>query len=357
MQLREVAREALRDITSGAGRAGSLAMLFAVLLSSTAPLRTIELIADVRSANEFVASGAATTVQTADGRIDGRICDSLTTIPAVRAAGALRRLTDGTTPSVLPGTSIPTFAVTRGLLDVLGVQGTRGTAGVVVPDAVADDLGVGVGSELRATGASTWITGTYTYPDDGRDPDLEYALLEPAVDDGSAFDACWVTVWPTDDEVLPALRGTVLPSTGTDEEARPTVGQLNPRLGTTYTRRSAETNWVALSLAAIAGLTVGAAAVIRRRLSIASDRHIGVPMSAQMLGVALQHTIWASVGAAIGVAVSLVLLRAVVTSDAVPIATEALSICVVGSACSVIGGIIGVSGVRERALHRYFRQR
>ena len=356
--LREVAREAWRDIASGAAWAVTGAVVLAVLLGGVVGLRSAAVAKDVRAAAVFVTSGAATTVQRAERRIDGRVCDALADTEGVVASGALRRLEVGTVPAALPGSAVPTYEVTAGLLGVLGVTGRTGAAGVVVSSSVHDALGLDPGDPLVTTdGRGTEVAAVYDHPDDGRDPDLEYALLAPTVDDGKPFDACWVTVWPQRDDTPALLRRAVLPGTGADDEDRPTVGQLNPRLGAVFVPAASGSATIPFGAAALTGLTVGGAAVARRRLALASDLHVGVPRSAQVLGVVLQHLVWGAVGALVAAGVAVVLVRGLPAGDAVPIVLEAAATSVLGLVAVLVGGAVAAVAVRERSLHRYFRSR
>ncbi|WFR68172.1 hypothetical protein P9139_07675 [Curtobacterium flaccumfaciens] len=238
------------------------------------------------------------------------------------------------------------------------MTGTAGAAGVVLSPALRDALGLAPGDSFATTvGRPVPVAGVYGYPDDGRDPDLEYALLAPVADDGRPFDACWATVWPQRDDTVPMLRRAVLPSTGAEGEDRPTVGRLNARLGESFVRSAAVPQVGAVAGAAAVGVGVGAAAVLRRRLVLASDLHIGVPRTAQVLGVLLQHLVWASVAAVAAVGIAVVSVRGLSSEDGVPILTEAVSIAVVGLVGTLFGGALAAVSVRERALHRYFRAR
>lgn len=357
MRTAEVVREAWRDLATGAGAAVTCAVVLAVLLAGVVGLRTASTAEDVRAAAGFVTSGAATQVFTAEGRIDGTACAALADDGSVLASGAVRRVEDGLVVAALPGTSVPTYEVSGGFPAVVGVEGVVGAPGVVASAEVADTLGVEPGQRIEAAQGTVPVVGVYAWPDDGRDPDLAYAVLAPAIDDGTPFDACWATIWPEDDTALAGLRRTLLPSTGAEDDARSTLGQLNPRSGTTFTPTvpppSGATEAVVLGI----GMVVGIGAVIRRRLSIASDRHAGVTVGMQALGVGIQHGAWASVGAALAVAASVVLVRGLPVADAWPIVAHAAVLCTLGFLGAVAGGVVGVTLVRERALHRYFRTR
>ncbi|MBT1683971.1 hypothetical protein [Curtobacterium flaccumfaciens] len=358
MQVTEVWREAWRDIASGASWAATAAVVLAVLLGGVVGMRAGAVAGDVRAAAVFVASGAATTVQRAEGRIDGRVCDALADAEGVIASGAFRRLDAGVVPAALQGSAIPTYEVTAGVRGLLGGSDADGTAGVIVSPTVRETLGLAAGDRLvTAGGAGTGVAGVYDYPDDGRDPDLEYAVLAPTVDDGSPFDACWATVWPQRDDTVSMLRRTVLPASGAEGEDRPTAGQLNPTLGAVFTLAARQPVLVPFGAAALVGLTIGAAAVARRRLALASDRHVGVPRSAQVLGVVLQHLVWASVGAVVATSVAVVSVRGLDVDDALPIVREAIAIASLGLVGALLGGALAAAAIRERALHRYFRSR
>lgn len=358
MRIAEVCREAWRDVASGASWAGTWAMVFGVLLTGIVGIRTVDLAGDVRSAAAYVASGAATTVQRAEGRIDGRACDALASSEGVVASGALRRVEHGAVAASLPGSAVPTYEVTPGMLRVLGAGASAERPGVVLSPSVRESLGTRPGEELvLVDGTTAPVAGSFAYPDDGRDPDLEHALLAQAVDDGRAYDACWVTVWPQRDATVQMLRRTVLASTGAEDEDRPTVGQLNPRPGAVFTPSGEVYVTVPLGAAALSGVAVGGAAVLRRRLSLAADLHVGVPRSAQVLGTVLQHAVWAGVAVLAPVAVSAVVTRGLPPDDALPIVLGACEVAAVGFIATLAGGAAAASCVRERALHRYFRTR
>ncbi|MFJ6171510.1 hypothetical protein [Curtobacterium sp. NPDC092190] len=362
----EVFREARRDVCTGAAGALTCAVVLALLLCGVVGATARATVQDVRGAARFLSSGAATQVFTAAGRIDGRACQALTQDPRVVAAGAVRRVADGLLVSSLPGTAIPLHETTTGFPTVLGVEGRLGGPGVLLAPDVASALGKAAGDDLPVPQGSVPVAGIYSYPDDGRDPDLEWAVLAPAPDDGRPFDACWATVWPADDSASAALRRTLLPGTagfagtaGTAgaEGTRPTLGQLNPRSGATFEATAQLPAGSAETAALGVGLTVGVAAARRRRLVVASDRHVGVGVGAQAVSAAVQHLMWGVVAGSVATALAVVLVRGLSIGDAAPVVLHAAALsglAVVGAVC---GGIVGVASVRDRALHRYFRSR
>jgi len=357
MRTIEVLREAWRDLSSGAGAGVVCAVVLAVLLAGVVGSRTVTVTADVRAAAQWVTSGAATQVFTAAGRIDGRACAALADEPNVLAAGAFRKTEDGMVVAALPGSSIPTYEVTGGATALFSVTGSTADAGVVVAPEVADVLGVRAGQRIATPDGPVPVAGVYAYPDDGRDPELSYAVLAPAADDGAPFDTCWATIWPADESAVAALRRTLLPASGSEDGERSTLGQLNPRSGTTFLPSEPPTVGLLESVALGLGLVVGCAAVLRRRLSIASDRHVGVGVAAQALGIAVQHLAWGSVGATLALAVSVVMVRGLPAGDGLPILTGAAVLSALGLVGVVVGGAASIALIRERDLHRYFRTR
>jgi hypothetical protein len=358
MRVREAIREAWRDVASGSTASGSCALVLAVLLAAVVGIRAGALADDVRAAHARIAAGAATVVVTADGRIDGAACDALVAIPSVRAAGAIRADDADATPASLPRSAVPSFAVSSGFPALLSRDGAADTAGVVISRQVADELGLQAGDRLATTRGDVPVASVFDYPDDGRDPELGYSLLAAAIDDGRPFDACWATVWPHDVMAGAAARGAVLRATGVEDEARVTTGLLNPRLGDRFEPNAAEVDvFVSAGLAAGVGLVIGVAAVLRRRLVVASDRHVGVPRSAQVVTAMVTHAIWATVGAGAAFAATVMLVRGLDGGDAWPILMESSLLLGLGALSAVFGGVIGLALVRERSLHRYFRGR
>lgn len=363
MRAREAVREGWRDVVVGAAGAAVFAVVFAVVLGAVVGLRVAAVAGTVRGAHEFVAAGAATTVVQADGRIDGRACDALVALPSVQAAGALRVVGDGTVPSALPRTALPTYDITPGFpallaLDTAGHGPRSDGPGVLASVDVADELGLRAGATLATASGDTSLTSVYAFPDDGRDPDLAYALLSPGLDDGRPFDACWATIWPEDDSAVAAARRTVLPASGAEGEERVTTGQLNPRLGTTFVPGAAALDFRATAALALSlGVAVGWVALVRRRLAVASDRHVGVAIGAQILGMVAQHLTWALVGAVAVGATAVLLVRGFSAPDAVPVLVEAVGSIGLGVVGAVLGGALGLLTIRERSMHRYFRTR
>jgi hypothetical protein len=357
MRAGEVVREAVRDIASGAAAGIVFAVVFAVLVGGTAVALSADRVDEVRAARRWVDAGAATLVERADGRIDGAACDALAQIGSVRASGAVRQVADRLVAASLPRSAVPTSAMSPGFGRMLDIAGRSDGAGILASADVARRLGVSVGDAVTTPTGATRVIGVYRYPDDGRDQELSYAVLEPDPQRSGLYDECWATVWPDDTTVGPALARTVLHGTGGEDDARPTLTQLNPTLGTHFVAHRSIPQVAGGTGAAAFGLVIGAAFVLRRRLALASDRHIGVGIIAQLGAQLVQAATWASVGVATAVPVILGFVHPLPSADATPVVLGALRALVCGWCGVVAGVVIAVSIVRERSLFRYFRQR
>lgn len=356
MRVVEALREAGRDVTTGTTHALLYAAVFATTVGAVSFTGTATEVTTVERAHAWVASGAATLVQEAEGHVDGGACDALTALPAVLHAGAVRASDDVLAPAALPSETVPLHEVSAGFPAIVGQPGD-GLPGLLLSRAVADAIGVDPGDGLRTTTGTVPVTSIYDHPDDGRDPALAYAALAPAAADGLAWDACWVTVWPDDDEVAPALARTLV-TDGADEDApRPTVHQLNPSLGSAFERAPAPTTRQVGAGAALVGLVVGTLTVHRRRLALASDRHVGVTRTAQVTSSAAQTLVWTTLGSGIVLTVTLWATHGLDAGDATPLVLDAGRTLLLGGLGCLAGTTTGVLLVREASLFRHVQER
>jgi hypothetical protein len=356
MRAVEALREAGRDVASGTTAALLFACAFAATVGAVTITSTVAEVTSVQRAHAWVDGGAATLVQEAAGRVDGEACDALVALPTVRAAGAVRASDDVVAPAALPSETVPVHDVSPGFPAVVG-QHVDGVPGVLVSRTVADALGVEAGGVLPTTRGTAEIAAAYEHPDDGRDPALAYAVLAPRANDGSLWDACWVTAWPDDDEVAPALARTVSTDAADDDASLPTVGQLNTILGASFERVRAPTSGQVGATAWVVGAVLGALAVRRRRLALASDRHVGVSRAAQVASWTTQALVWSVLGTSVVLAATLGATTGLDPGDAGPLVAAAARALALGVLGSVAGMIVGVLLVRESSLSRHVRER
>jgi hypothetical protein len=351
MRTREAFREAARDVRSGAARALTFAAAFLLAAGGPALASVLGSLQTIDAARAYVAAGAATYVVKADARIDGRACDSLADDENVRASGAVRTAAVPLHAAALPGTPLPLFTATPGFSAVLGAA--RAGPGIVVSASVARSLSLSPGDVLETSHGPTPVIAAFDYPDDGRDPLLAFSAIAPTPDDDSRFDACWAQIWPVDEHAVAALGRTVV--SGGDGD-RALLTQLNPSRGTRFDPGTPWGRTPAALLAAGGGIIVGAISVSRRRLTIASDLHVGVPRIAIATSLVAQTACWVLCGgsAALATIVSAIPLDA---ADRLPLLLQTSHVLAAAAAAAIGTTALAACLVREKALFRYFKGR
>lgn len=195
MRLTAILRETGLDLSSGTARAAffSLALAVTVLLLGCADIVTVASFG--REAQIFRVAGGSTFIYTMDGEIDSRACDALTEVAAVSAAGAVRRDRTELSASALPGERIPVYAISAGFGGFRALGTPERDADVLASADLAGVLGIHQGERISLTTGTPTVDEIFSYAEDGRQPGYGYSiLLRDAMP--SAFDACWVEVWP-----------------------------------------------------------------------------------------------------------------------------------------------------------------
>ncbi|ASU85555.1 hypothetical protein CDO52_24585 [Nocardiopsis gilva YIM 90087] len=347
--------EAWRNLATGTTRAAVFAIALAAVTASLAITDARAIIALQQRAAEFIAAGASVRVLDAAGSTDGPSCEALSGLPAVGSAGAV---SEGTpvTLAVMPDNPIPSYEVTPGMGEVLGVR-PLSAEGVWIPTDVAEKLGLEAGRTLQTDRGPLAIAGVYDYPDDGRDSRLGYALVIPTVAAG-AFDQCWANAWPVTEEADGLIRSAV--AADVDPDTSVTVGQLNTRLGASFDAAAEFSGRITRTTvpgAALAGLVLGFVAIRARRLEIAGALHVGQSRRALLATVVLETAAWSV--AALALAACALLLAVVPNNPADPL--HAFAIDIRGPAAAVpaalAGAVVALLLIRENHLFRYFKDR
>lgn len=227
--------------------------------------------------------------------------------------------------------------------------------GMVATDTVADQYGLATHPLLNTITGYYPVLGAYSFPDDGRDTTLGYALLAPGATT-SRYNQCWAKIDPPD-PAKQALLYTAL-AAGTSSADKVTIGQLNPRLGMTSTARddfrSRTSRW-APPITAIAGALLTFTAMRLRRLEHAASRHLGITRAELMLQGALETLTWSfpalmfSIGG----------LTAWTASSHIggDVTIFGVLVLVAGWAGTLLGAIAGSAVIREQQLIHYFKIR
>ncbi|MEU8311322.1 MULTISPECIES: hypothetical protein [Micromonospora] len=315
----------------------------------------------VEDAAEFKSSGSSTYLISAPGSIDGRSCEQLARLEGIIGAGALRVAAAQSTIRALPQSGVTFREMSPGFTGVLSMI-QRGkeesTGGVFVSEALAGSLGQAENLRSIATTQGNFpVAGVYRYPDDGRLPTLQNAVIT-SVPVGNVFDECWAVVWPIGAPVASLLRSTLTVEAPAVDSAR--VQQLNSRLGDEFDGASRfeqrPTRYLPLACL-VFSICIGFFSVWFRRLEFASARHVGVRVTDQAVQVAIETLAWCISAFCVTAA-----WLACWTMGAMPdvhhfLTRLGLQTFTLGGVGAMLGAVAAVLQTRERHLFRYFKQR
>jgi hypothetical protein len=355
MRAREILSEAGRNVATGTTRALLFGLLLAAVGAGLAIVDARSIIAVERTAADFVDSGATIKVLVAKHMTDPAACEHLAAVAGVRAAGSLRE-SDALTLRAMIANPIPAYAVTPGLIGVLGGD-PAARAGAWISRDLAQTLGVRPGQELATTTGTVTVAGTYAYPDDGRDSRLAYAALLPEPATGT-FDECWADVWPLSRSREQLLHSALtVDAVSTDPV---TIGQLNTSRGTRFDGLADfadRPTRYALPGCALAGLLLGFVAVRVRKLEIAGALHLGESRGALLATLLVETAIWAS--AAFVLAACALAVGVVTRNPGAPLPVYLIDVRVPAAAAvtTLTGALLALLSIRERHLFRYFKSR
>jgi hypothetical protein len=359
MRLPEILSEAGRNLATGTSRALTLTLILAAAatalgLADGGAVRRV-----LADAAQFRASGASTVVLSAEGGINGAACERLSGIDGIVHAGAIRDVPVELVLAALPDAPVPLKEVTPGFRDVLGVTpGKPESTGVLIPEQLSVILARGPGERLGTSAGLVAVAGVYSYPADGRSPELEYAMVTAVPAHGQGpFDQCWAEVWPTS-QTSQLLRLSLDSSVPPDTDI--TLSQLNPTLGAELDgteRFSSRATSRAALLSVLVGVLLGYLTVRLRRLELASARHAGIPAGAQLLQLTVETSAWTT--AAVVITSPLLLYQALKVDHAAQLAVFWLELrCPLGAAAgAVLGAAVATALTREHHLFRYFKER
>ncbi|ADG73020.1 conserved hypothetical protein [Cellulomonas flavigena DSM 20109] len=354
--MRWVGGEAARNLLSGTTHALRYALVLALVLGALVAAEVATVDELLTRAAAYRASGGSVLTLEAVGQVDGRACEAIGELPGVRAAGALRTRTEPLVSTLLPRGPVAAYSVTPGLLEVVGARQVA-TPGVVLADDVAESLGLSARSTLVTTAGTTTVRGTYAWPDDGRRAGFGYAALVPD-DTGVPYDQCWVEAWPVPTDLANVLRSTLLPAPDGMSEVR--SSRLNTSLGAHFDGEALYTGRVTRYAAVaglVAGLLVGLASALGRRLELASARHVGVTRRAQHAQVLVESSVWVLAGGVLaGAAAAATIARAGGHDDGA-LVLAAAHVVVPGLLGALLGPQLAVAVTQESHLFRYFKSR
>lgn len=357
MRLRALLREAYRDTVGGTARFATFGLTLLLVLAGLAVADAAAVEQQVVAAQEFRASGAATRIIAAEGRIDPAACEVLTTVPGVSAAGAIRASGEPIVVRSLPGAPVPAYEVSPGFARVVAPDADV-AAGALLSKDLADDLDAPAGTTVLTDRGEMRIGAAFDYPTDGRRAGLGYAVLA-ATPERTAFDECWVSAWPEIANIRALLLGTLRADGGGQEEP-PQLVQLNASLGeefgggTTFLDRPTR---AAVPVAALVALGLGYLSVRLRRLQLASALHAGVTRADAVAIQLLEAAAWAGTACVIGAGFAAVAAVALTGGESLAVFRALAGIPLAGFAGALSGAAIAAVEAREKQLLRFFKER
>lgn len=355
MRPRSILSEAYRNIVTGTTRALLMGIFLAAISAGLAIADARSIIEMEQKAADFVSSGASVRVMVARGTTDAAACERLDAISGVRSAGALKEA-DAVVLQAMIANPIPAYAVTPGLIEVLGGNAAA-PAGAWIPTQLAKTLGVKPGQKLVTTAGALSVAGVYDYPDDGRDSRLNYAALLPQPATGN-FDECWADVWPfskTRDHLL--YSALTVDASSTDPV---NIGQLNTGRGTRFDgvgEFAGRPTRYALPGCVLAGMILGFVAIRMRRLEIAGALHLGESRRSLLATLMIETAAWSFI--ALILAACALVYGVILRNPADPLDVYIIDIHgpVAAALATLIGTVLASFTIQEKHLFGYFKNR
>lgn len=360
MKWGSIVGEAVRNVRSGTARTAWIAVGTAIILLLLVVAESSVVSGLLGSAERFRNSGAATFVIVAAGQVDGEKCDLLAETPNAISSGAVRAAKD-LTVNVLPSQPIHLFEATRGFARTLPITQAgkpslpRGPF-VALESSLSATLGATPGTQIATDQGPLTVSGSFTFPADGRTPRLENSAVVITNPLGP-FDECWVSYWPVPDTARTLLLTALVPTTETIETS---TFQLNPTLGASFdgpTKFADRVTRFAPLVAFVACLLTSLVATRRRGLEFALGRHLGIRRSEQVVMVAIESLFWLIPVAAIGAAGSLAIGSALPPETQLSITPLQLAIVIAATAGALAGTLSSVAFLRNSALLKLIRER
>lgn len=352
MRWSSILSEATRNFASGTTRAILASMALLVILAGTVAQDALAARQVFGAQRAVLAGGGATHIIAAPAGIDGQRCIALRGLKGVVGAIALREVRDRFDLLAFPHSKPALYDVAGDIPAALDARPSR-PAGVWLSEAMATRFGTG--DLAMADGTTATVAGTFPYPDDGRNGQLASAALQPVPASGR-FDACWVTIWPSEEASLALLDTAMAP--GVDNV---THQRLNSTFGTPTSTvillETRSTRWL-LSMGAAASAALGYTLIRMRRVELSLAQHLGIRAAHQHIQLALETICWALPASALAAAGTVVVSTAFTTD---PEARWLLAHIVVGTgtclAATLTGALAASLTIMDKKLYLWTKDR
>ncbi|MDJ1370254.1 hypothetical protein [Gulosibacter molinativorax] len=359
MRFREIVREAGRNLASGTAKAGILAVVIAAISGALATLDTTAMTGAITAANDFRVRGASITILTAEHSIDGRVCDALSEVEGIRAAGAITQEETPLAVAGIPQNPLTAFVSTPGFATMLPDATGQEYPGLLLPAELASSLGLNTGDPFHTAQGPTVLGGTYEFPDDGRPRGMGYAAITPTSPEQTLFDECWIDAYPVTQATRDLLYTTIAADSSLPDSG-PRISQHNTVLGVAgdptigYAERISALFPVA---AFLLSFVIGFIAGWTRRLETAAALHAGVRRLDQASVLLLETLAWSAAGAVTSIPVIAYITRNLAYTDHLPVILTASLTPALTVSGAILGALAAALVVREERLFAYFKGR
>lgn len=356
MRWQSILSEAWRNLVTGTALAAPLSLLVGAVCGILVGIDLGATSAISIAGQQFQQAAANVMGYQAPGRISAVACEALNSSKGVEA-GAIRRAPKDLVLSALPSSGVPTYEVTSGFPHVLYDGRHPIGGGLLVSRALADAIGLEEGETLSTLHGDAEVALIYDYPDDGRRPDLEYAILVPVVAE-TAFDECWARTWPQSDALVVLLRTTILPGNATEDS--PNLLQVNQSLGNEFLgeERFADrpTRFLPLIGAALVFLLAFFGTRLRR-VELAAARHSGMRLKDVWAMLVVETLGWIAVVVVIQLPLATWFVAQAASVDKATYIDLAARYCLMFGLFALSGASVGAAMIRERQLFVHFKAR
>lgn len=375
MKLKEIFSEAKANVLSGTTHALRYMIALSAVLILCCFYDLVSVGSIVDEANGYVSSGSSTYIISDVGKISGKNCELLNGLNGVQAAGAVKAEKNKLSIVSLPSAPVPIYGVSKSAYKLFMDKKPQ-DKGVYISSTLANTLNLKVGSKISTAGHTADISGIYNWPDDGRRPGYDYAIISPEVTN-AAYDECWVRSWPMLNKIGDVLKTTIIGADQADKLSKKdnnaaedsnkqkdkdtsNIFQLNTTHGYEFTgadefdSRTTQDIW---TIALIIAFAIGFTSIIIRRIEFASALHAGMKKSQTLLQVLAESLAWIipSIITTLPVAFYFAIFKS--DGDILSIVDISFRIIVSGVFGAIAGVAFAMFTIREKNLFRYFKGR
>jgi ABC-type antimicrobial peptide transport system permease subunit len=285
MKRSEIIQEARRNFSSNTSRFVIFSSVTVLFLAGCLGVNLSFVKNSIENAYTFRDVGGSVQVMNAAERVSSEKCENLGKISGVLAAGAITNPTGSLVSAKLPDSPVPYFIISDQFVDLLDLQDIDyNINGVLVSYDAAERLGVKVGDQVKLVdGGAFKVQGIYNFPNDGRQGDLGFAVLVPAVRTETVkYSQCWANIWPQNDHLTPLMYQSLETSGGFSSDEQDQLFTLNSSMGQTLADyenyRTSKLGFLAVILFLTCIVLSGISTQLRR-LQMSYLMHLGISKS------------------------------------------------------------------------------